>query len=458
VSPRIRYTLFDQPNVVNLSPMTLSANEVRELDLTSIISSVANNQITDSGIEIEHTGQPGAVIIHAASVDQSGRHVFDVPVKDPKNMPFQGGSYPWSIEGDNRAVLHVKNIDAPTDGAKREFMVKLYFDGGEYNVPLQRIEAGQTGVVDIRKLRDDQVKDVLGNVIPLNVTGGQLAWYGRANKGEFIGRLAEYDPVAGTSSSFSCPQNCICTTGFFSGQTSPSVISDLIGHQAPLHPLETDADCNQANQFIYEIYNAIFSSSDTDVVTIDGYTATLVGPGTANISASWDTNTVEQQCTLASDGECIDARCPTNAVSTPIADTPVNVAPIRFVRVVTDYGNVDFTEGLTNDQYNATLQLGENSPICTGSTFSMLVRMSKGGNVTLFPPQDQRNIVDTPEDSQYRVNGGGLQEEGSNTPYFSISLKRINPGNPNRHIRTVVAGTSFAGAFSASGFVTIHCP
>lgn len=181
VSPRIRYTLFDQPNVVNLPSVALSANQVRELDLTSINSSVAENQITDSGIEIEHTGQPGAIMIYAASVDQSGRHVFDVPVKDPKNMPFQGGSYPWNIEGDNRAVLHVKNIEAPTDGLRREFMVKLYFDGGEYNVPLQRIEAGQTGLVDIRKLRDDQVPDVLGNVIPLNVTGGQLAWYGRAN-------------------------------------------------------------------------------------------------------------------------------------------------------------------------------------------------------------------------------------------------------------------------------------
>lgn len=238
---------------------------------------------------------------------------------------------------------------------------------------------------------------------------------------------------------------------------TPSVISDLVGNQATLHPLETDADCNQ-NQFIYEIYNATFSSSDTNVVTIDGSTATLVGPGEANISASWDTNTVEQQCILASDGECIDARCPTNAVSTPIADTPVNASPIRFVRVVTDYGNVNFAEGLTNDVYVATLQLGADSPICTGSTFSMLVRMNKGGNVTLFPPQDTRNIVDTPEDSQYRVNGGGLQEESSLTPYFSISLKRINPQNPNRHIRTVVAGTSFAGSFSTSGFVTINCP
>ena len=82
-------------------------------------------------------------------------------------MGFKGGSYPWNIAGDNRAVLHIKSVDAPNDGLKRQAMAKLYFDGGEYNLPLQQMEAGQTVEVDLKKLRDDQVKDVLGNVIPL---------------------------------------------------------------------------------------------------------------------------------------------------------------------------------------------------------------------------------------------------------------------------------------------------
>ena len=96
-----------------------------------------------------------------------------MPIKDPKSeMAFKGGSYPWHIDGDNRAVLHIKSIDAPNDGVRRQAMAKLYFDGGEYNIPLQQMEAGQTVEVDLKKLRDDQVKDVLGNMIPLNVTGG----------------------------------------------------------------------------------------------------------------------------------------------------------------------------------------------------------------------------------------------------------------------------------------------
>jgi hypothetical protein len=53
-------------------------------------------------------------------------------------------------------------------------MVKLYFDGGEYNLPLQQVDAGQTVEIDLKKLRDDQVADVQGHTIPLKMTTWQL--------------------------------------------------------------------------------------------------------------------------------------------------------------------------------------------------------------------------------------------------------------------------------------------
>src|SRR5204863_6819168 len=184
-----------QPNSIELAALTLTSNGVRELDLTSVINAIGNNTVTDAGIEMDHSGSPGAVMASAASIDQSGSAVFDVPIKDPASeMGFKGGSYPWNIESDNRAVLHIKNIDSPGDGQKRQAMAKVYFDSGDYNIPLQEMEAGQTVEVDIKKLRDDQVPDVLGHVIPLTVTSGQLDWGPRANRGQFIGRLVQDSP------------------------------------------------------------------------------------------------------------------------------------------------------------------------------------------------------------------------------------------------------------------------
>jgi|GEM_PF-1362957 len=353
VNPRIRYTLFDQPNTVTLAAVTLAPNAVRELDLSPAINAIGTNPITDTGIEIDHTGQPGAVMACAASVDQSGSNVIDVPVKDPKSeMGFKGGSYPWHIAGDNRAVLHIKSVDAPTDGLRRQAMAKLYFDGGEYNLPLQQMEAGQTVEVDLKKLRDDQVKDVVGNVIPLNVTGGQLDWSGRANKGEFIGRLIEYNPVSGVASSLSCEGACPCDPGFGHGVINPNIISGFVGDTFGLQALETDPDCNGQNSFTFTVgspQGLQYSSSNENVITISGDTATLVGPGAAEVTADWDALYMTQHCFLSAEGECVDATCTSRPVNSPIVHDPVESTKVQIssAKNVMDGASAQFSVTVT---------------------------------------------------------------------------------------------------------------
>jgi hypothetical protein len=328
VKPRIRYTLNDQAQTINLGTLTVFAREVRELDLSEAINTIGNHRISDAGVEIKHNGQPGTVMAYAASIDQSDSAVFDVPIKDPASeMGFKGGSYPWNIDGDNRAVLHVKNIDLPGDGQKHEFVAKLYFDGGEYNLPLQQMDAGQTAEVDLKKVRDDQVPDVLGNVIPLTVTGGQLAWYGRANKGEFIGRLVEYNPVAGVSSSFSCVQPCHCHAGYISSFVVPVSYDGTVGDSFNVLAFQTDADCNGAHEFTHLVPNASFFSTNSSVVSVSGNTANLVGAGNADIIAAWDVSPSSEDCGPLP-GEFIGPHCFCSYPSvTAGGDTAVSAAP-----------------------------------------------------------------------------------------------------------------------------------
>ena len=87
----------------------------------------------------------------------------------------------------------------------------------------------------------------------------------------------------------------------------------------------------------------------------------------------------------------------------------------------------------------------------------MNVRLHKASDVTLYSGSDARNIVDTPGDSQFDVSGA-LQTGVGDQRFFLISLQRIHPNNPNRHIRTVVAGYDFSGSVSATGLVNINCP
>jgi len=215
----------------------------------------------------------------AASIDATGNLVLDVPIKDPRaKMTMAGGNYPWRIDEENRAVVHLKNIDPITETRARTAVVVIYYDGGSYSLPLQSVEAGQTFEVDIKRLRDQQTKDSFGKVIPLNVSTGQLVWYGRGPLGQFTGRLVQYSANAGTSSSFSCPLPCDCEPTYASGRIDPATIQGLPGDLFEIGLIEVDRDCNG---FLYEFQvgdpSAFVSSTSPFVASVAGPTTDPFG-------------------------------------------------------------------------------------------------------------------------------------------------------------------------------------
>jgi len=357
ITSRIKYTLNEQSNNIELAELTLTPNAVRELDLSPAINAIDKNVITDSGIEIDHNGSHGAVMAYAASIDRGGSAVFDVPVKDPTgDMGFKGGSYPWNIEGDNRAVLHVKSIDVPGDGRKQQFMVKLFFEGGEYNLPLQQVDPGQTAVIDIRKLRDDQVPDGLGNKIPLSVTSGQLDWDRRAKRGSFIGRLLQYNPVTGLASSFSCFQYCWCDPSIIASWVLPTSHDGEVGDVYRVEAWEEDEDCNHVPMYPYVVPNPNWYTSDPSVVDVYDNYAYVVGYGDAFLYADWSAWLSAEQ----PDPSCeFEPSCPDLCAEQPSggsgeAEVKVlhvnNVAPGRGVRAATTHviiTGTSFTSGAT---------------------------------------------------------------------------------------------------------------
>jgi hypothetical protein len=293
IKTTVRFTTVDGSQSLEIPFLILSPNEVHDLDLSAAVSALGTKDLVDAGIEIQHNGQPGAIIAAAASVDRSGGRVFDVPIKDPKGSMFGGGSYPWRIDGDNRAVVHLKNVDPMTDGKPRTAIVKIWFEGGSYTLPVVLADAGQTVSIDLKKLRDDQVKDGTGKVLPLNVTKGQLEWHSRGVQGQFIGRLVEYNPTTGISSSFSCGFVCMCETTYSSGFVAPSSFVGFPGDTANLQAFENDYDCN-GNPVTYNVTSlAIFTSGNSSIASVSGSTVTLGSSGGAtSINASWDTTVV----------------------------------------------------------------------------------------------------------------------------------------------------------------------
>ncbi|MGI8543266.1 MAG: hypothetical protein ACR2MD_07260 [Aridibacter sp.] len=70
------------------------------------------------------------------NTSDSGNHVFQTPLLDPKTLPSSAGGYPWKVDGDFSTIVYIKN---ETD-VEREFFISLHYAGGQYTLGLEKIK------------------------------------------------------------------------------------------------------------------------------------------------------------------------------------------------------------------------------------------------------------------------------------------------------------------------------
>ncbi|MGH9907872.1 MAG: hypothetical protein ACRD8U_20070 [Pyrinomonadaceae bacterium] len=130
-------------------------------------------QIQIAGLEVEYDTAPGSVIVNAHSVSTRGNQVFRVPLWDPLGQRSPTGGYPWRIEETSTTRTYIKNI---TD-REQYYVAYLRWPNGEgYMIGMKPVAPHQTVEIDVKSLRDEQVPDVAGRMIPLDVASGQLMW------------------------------------------------------------------------------------------------------------------------------------------------------------------------------------------------------------------------------------------------------------------------------------------
>ena len=110
------YTIAGVAGRAEIAKLKLAPEQVRQIELSSAMARLGvPGPVDDASVDIETSGNPGAVIARLTSVDQSGDFAFDVPIKDPlAEMNRVGGNYPWRLDDGFTTVLHLKNtIDKP---------------------------------------------------------------------------------------------------------------------------------------------------------------------------------------------------------------------------------------------------------------------------------------------------------------------------------------------------------
>jgi len=186
------------------------------------------------------------------------------------------------LDGDSKATVYLQNV---TDES-RHYTLEIDYEGGSYVLGVKDLPAKEATAYDIRKIRDEQIPDSLGHVIPLNVTGGKAFWsiHGSGDRA-IIGRIEQANFVTGMSGTSSCGR--CCPDSIADGFLLPGSVSGFPGDTTTFIAMQQDVDCFNNPRTPYQVSGFGFFSSDTSVATINSSTgfATGIAPGNTFISS-----------------------------------------------------------------------------------------------------------------------------------------------------------------------------
>lgn len=271
-----------ETGTIALPQVSLTPGEIKLLDTSN--PRLRQSDFATAGLEVRYTGAPGSVIATASSISQSGNHVFTLPMKDPQGGLSSTGGYPWFISGSSSTVVFIKNA---TDQL-RTFTIDLVYAGGQWGSGLKTIAPGQTFKLDVREVRDSQMKGSEGNTMPLDAASGHVSWsvLGKGGNKTLIGRAQTVDFSNGLASTYEC-QMC-CPRSFYEGRVLPGSVSGFPGDQQQFIAEERTEDCH-GNKWPWFTANSFFASDDPSVADCDFRgLATAVGPGSTRIRAFWN--------------------------------------------------------------------------------------------------------------------------------------------------------------------------
>lgn len=429
---------------MQLPDLSLAPGETKLFDTSA--AQLGGLSATSAGLEFEHTGGPGLVVISAQSVSEGRNHAFRVPLLDPAGFRSSSGGYPWYIAGTSSTVVHLKNV---TDRPQR-FRAYLYHEGGVYMPPLQTVGAGQTASLDIRKWRDERVPDMNGQTLPPDASRGQIQWSATGGvRQSMIGRAEQADEAGGLSSTYAC-MFC-CGNSFYNAYVQPASIDFFADDEAvEIVAMQQDANCYGQIYPAFEAGPVNWTSTDTNICDAL-FDVIGITPGSTSINGTWIADAwftgLNEQCEYS----------PVNVARSIACNVLTSAIVFKKATYWTDVQS-NFT--LDFGRYNATLNLGNSSRAshtCGGDEFAFIVEFDfpEFHNTIRQPPF---TFVRPVAGNQYTVRGWEIYDVTQTSAKMSVSVKRNGEGT-NNGIQIVIGGTYQSGDnYEGRATVRLLCP
>jgi hypothetical protein len=246
----VRGIIYPVGNTRSLKPLSimsksLAAGEAEELQLPR---SGDQETLNGAAIKLESSGAAASVIATFTSTDPVHGMARSVPFSDTSSYGALTGGYPWRIDGDYSSTVSITNI-----GRSRAAILAIIRPSGgkDYKFDTRYLEAGETGVFDIRQIRDQQIPDSKGVKLAKNAAGGQFEWSSILGDGSvrLVGRADVTSLSLGVSN----------TDTFYNCNCPLSTISAFITPGTPFTPVggETSATTEV-------VYQSVCNGSEVD--------------------------------------------------------------------------------------------------------------------------------------------------------------------------------------------------
>ncbi len=189
--------------------------------------------------------RPVEVVVRLFSLDPTGDLSTEIELKRDRRAGVSNGRYPFDLDVDASEVLIENLSDEPAF-----FRGGILYAEGVYIFPVQTVEPGRNLLIDLKRLRDEAVPDILGNPLPANLQIGQFYWGQDGESRTLAGSLRAIDLKAGTASVTSC-QQCPCWSDNYSelrdgfvplSGSFASTLKGLINTQKTIQAVTTQKD------------------------------------------------------------------------------------------------------------------------------------------------------------------------------------------------------------------------
>jgi hypothetical protein len=277
----VQYTVNGSFQSKSLPAVSIAPHDVVMVDFSLLLAKLRSASIDSAGLKIQSSRRGALLIAQLTSIDQNQSMCVDALVERVPGGLVGKGAHPFHLDGDNQAVVHLKNLSK----TKTTAILQVLYDGGEFSPELVHLGPGQSVAVDVRRLRDSQADDIHGDKLPLDLERGQVQWFQRGNQ-SVVGHLISFSASRGVSSSFACPGLC-CPPDYLASKVNPSTITGLPGESFTVTVTETRlSQCTHQVMGPYNVTSEAFIySSNAIVAQVSGTTVTLLNGGTAQILA-----------------------------------------------------------------------------------------------------------------------------------------------------------------------------